>query len=364
MSGTFFATPAIIILAFFAYCIGFFKVDLFGSQARQKNTTSVAFDKVWPEVKSKLCPRMKPNVKYGRQLFLAAQGELGMIPVEDSGELSELERFIGIERYWTFQSGGWLYTPKDGNASTIYMRIFKGGNNQIMQGFGSLILSASESEGHYTVFSNLSDVPRQILNHACIVTVVRDPVERWLSGYNEIEYRAAKVHPRQMNRNQKSQFHRFRNATEERFEQFVRDFIGGPSRDLQIQYGHIYSMSGIIHHLNEDVGAQLTSYLPSLADLGHTFPSFLTSTCPNMPKSAHNPMSRHGQHATSDDPLGSYSAAKQVWKKQGITARALCAISAMDYACYEKLPIPSLCQEVFADDSFLRILDKNEDVAD
>ena len=108
MSGTFFATPAIILLAFLAYCVKFVKVDLFGSQARQKNTTSVAFDKVWPEVKSKLCPRMKPNVKYGRQLFLAAQGELGMIPVEDSGELSELERFIGIERYWTFQSGGWL----------------------------------------------------------------------------------------------------------------------------------------------------------------------------------------------------------------------------------------------------------------
>lgn len=358
MSGTFFATPAIILLASLAYGMTFVKVNLFGSQARQRNTTSVTFDKVWPEVKSKLCPRMKPNIKYGRQLFSAAQGELGMISVEDSGELSELERFIGKERYWTFQSGGWLYTPKDGNASTIYMRIFKGGNNQIMQGFGSLILSASESEGHYTVFSNLSDVPRQILKHACIVTVVRDPVERWLSGYNEIEYRAARVHPQQMNRNHKSPFHRFRNATGERFEQFVRDFIGGPSRDLQIQYGHIYSMSGIIHHLNEDVGAQLTSYLPSLADLGHNFPSFLTSTCPNMPKSAHNPMSRHGQHATSDDPLGSYSAAKQVWKKQGITARALCAISAMDYACYEKVPIPSLCQEVFTDDSFLRILDK------
>lgn len=356
MSGTCFATPAILLLALLAYCISFVKIDLLGSQAQQKNATSIAFEEIWPDVKSKLCPTMIPDIKYGRKLFLAAQKELGMTPIEDSGELSEFERFIGEDRYWTFQSGGFVYTPKGGNVSTIYMRIFKGGNNQIMQGFGSLVLAASESEGKYTEFANLSDMPRQILQQACVITVVRDPVERWLSGYNEIEYRATKVHPQQMNRAHKSQFHHFLNATEERFEQFVRDFIGGPSRDLQIHYGHIYSMSGIIHHLNEERGVQLTSYLPSLADLGHTFPGFLTSTCPYMPKSAHNPMSRHGQHATSDDPLGSYAAAKQVWFKQGITARALCAINAMDYACYDNLAVPPLCQDVFASENFLQSL--------
>ena len=354
MSGTFFATPAIILLALLAYCVSFVEVDSLGSQAQLKNTTLNAFDDTWPKVKSTLCPKTKPNIKYGRYLFLAAQRELGMPQIEDSGKLSAFERFIGKERVWTFQSGGWIYTPKDGSVSIIYMRIFKGGNNQIMKGFGSSILSPSKSEGKYAEFAKLSDIPRQILKSACIVTVVRDPVERWLSGYNEIEYRAGKVLPQQMHRNHTAQFHRLRGGTEERFKQFVRDFIGGPSRDLRIQYGHIYSMSGIIHHLNEGTGSHLTSYLPTLANLTHAFPSFLASTCPNIPKSALNPMSLHGQHITSSDPLGFYSAAKEVWKKQETTARALCAISAMDYACYDQVPVPLLCQEVFSNETFVR----------
>ena len=355
MSGTFFAAPTIILLALLAYFAGFTNVhvDVLGGQGQQKNDTVTAFENIWPDIRTKLYPKLRPNINYGRNLFLATQRQLGMSPIEDSAELSAFQHFIGEERFWTFQSGGWIYTPKDGGVSTIYLRIFKAGNNQLMSGYET-ILSGSRAEGNYTRFDKLHDIPRQILKNACIVTAVRDPVERWLSGYNEIEYRAAEVRPERMNSNHTAQFHRFQYGTEQRFDQFVRDFIGGPARDLKIQYGHIYSMTGVLYRLDEDVGATLTSYLSSLQNLTHTFPDFITSTCPSLPKSAQKPMSLHGQHVTSGDPLGFYAAAKEAWKKQATTARALCTISAMDYACYEKLPVPPLCQEVFADESFVR----------
>ena len=357
MGGTFIAAPTIILLAllgtFFASFVNVHVlVDVLEGQ--QKNDTVTSFEDIWPNIRTKLCPKMRPNINYGRNLFLATQRQLGMSPIEDSAELTAFQHFIGEERFWTFQSGGWIHTPKGGGVSTIYLRIFKAGNNQLMSGYET-ILSGSRAEGSYTRFDKLYDIPRQILKNACIVTAVRDPVERWLSGYNEIEYRAVEVRPERMkNHSSVQQFHRFQNGTEQRFDQFVRDFIGGPARDLKIQYGHIYSMTGILYHLEKDVGATLTSYLSSLQNLTHTFPDFITSTCPNLPKSAQKPMSLHGQHVTSGDPLGFYAAAKESWKKQATTARALCTISAMDYACYERLPVPALCQEVFADESFVR----------
>ena len=51
-----------------------------------------------------------------------------------------------------------------------------------------------------------------------------------------------------------------------------------------------------------------------------------------------------------------YSAAKTSWKEQGKVSRALCALHALDYACFDDIPVPALCQEVYSSDAFRRRL--------
>mmetsp|Transcript_9676 Transcript_9676/g.20801 ORF Transcript_9676/g.20801 Transcript_9676/m.20801 type:complete len:206 (-) Transcript_9676:6-623(-) len=109
-----------------------------------------------------------------------------------------------------------------------------------------------------------------------------------------------------------------------------------------------FEQVGILWDLARN-GYRMTAYLPSLANLTYEFPKFLKSACPDLVPSSllREPMS-------SGDPFGYYKAAKAVWGEQGGTARALCAIHAMDYACWEDLPegVPLLCQDVFSGDGF------------
>ena len=46
------------------------------------------------------------------------------------------------------------------------------------------------------------------------------------------------------------------------------------------------------------------------------------------------------------DPYGTYAAAKDVWRRGGTTAKALCALLAMDYACFDELALPDVCLDV------------------
>jgi len=45
-----------------------------------------------------------------------------------------------------------------------------------------------------------------------------------------------------------------------------------------------------------------------------------------------------------------------VWKAGGNTARALCAIRALDYACFDEVPVPAVCRDVFSTVRFLQTL--------
>ena len=56
---------------------------------------------------------------------------------------------------------------------------------------------------------------------------------------------------------------------------------------------------------------------------------------------------------TSEDEYGFYNAAKRVWKNQDKISRALCAIHTLDYACFDKLPIPDfVCQSLYTSNRF------------
>ena len=58
-----------------------------------------------------------------------------------------------------------------------------------------------------------------------------------------------------------------------------------------------------------------------------------------------------GQHMSSKDPWGTCQASKEVWAEGGPVARAMCLLSAPDYACFDRLPagIPEFCRTVYRD---------------
>ena len=99
-------------------------------------------------------------------------------------------------------------------------------------------------------------------------------------------------------------------------------------------------------------GRLLDGYLPDLSNLTQRWAGFLTRTCPDLPPFDAFPKAEvQGQHASSSDPLGTYIASKEVWRRGGPVARALCLLSAPDYACFTELPagIPEFCQTVYRD---------------
>ena len=100
----------------------------------------------------------------------------------------------------------------------------------------------------------------------------------------------------------------------------------------------------------KDVAPNLTSYLPSLTNLDTEFPKLLNETCSGLPP--FDSFKERIVHASQSDKFNFYSAAKQAWKHQGNVSRALCAIHALDYACFDDIPVPTLCQEVYSKSLF------------
>jgi hypothetical protein len=179
---------------------------------------------------------------------------------------------------------------------------------------------------------------------ACVVTAIRDPVEHFLSGYNEI------VTVYQTLLLQLLPDLKFPVGSKKHFSQFVMDVVLERLGRNWV-WKHIYSMSRIL------TNHSLTAYLPTIANMTSDWPTFVSEACPHIdPEGSlhgtHMPLD--GQHNSSKDPLGSYQAAKDIWKEEGREAQALCALHAMDYACWRNLPngIPPLCQNLFASPEF------------
>lgn len=84
--------------------------------------TSYVFEEIWPLMKRKLCPNMKPRTHLGSIMFLQAQKELKM---EHNGE----KIFHNLR---SFQDRGWSYKANGTDIATVYLRIFKAANNQIV----------------------------------------------------------------------------------------------------------------------------------------------------------------------------------------------------------------------------------------
>ena len=112
---------------------------------------------------------------------------------------------------------------------------------------------------------------------------------------------------------------------------------------------NIHNITSLLWH---HISRQLNGYLTDLADLTQRWPEFLTNTCPGLPPLESFPKPKvDSQHQSSKDPWGTCKASTEVWAEGGPIARALCLLSAPDYACFEDLPegIPEFCQTVYKD---------------
>ena len=169
------------------------------------------FDRHWPKIKENIFPRMSPNNNVWATLFELARVELGFadnrIPAKEEDE----EAFANFFRH---NAGGMDVLSHDKQHAMVYLRIYKGGNNQIMRNIQATFGPTNVSFWMFGLTSNYfskSSMSRARTNTTCVVTAIRDPVDHFLSAYNEVMYRRG-----------------YKNGTVTQFEQFVSDFIAGP----------------------------------------------------------------------------------------------------------------------------------------
>mmetsp|Transcript_24452 Transcript_24452/g.50755 ORF Transcript_24452/g.50755 Transcript_24452/m.50755 type:complete len:413 (-) Transcript_24452:11-1249(-) len=331
----------------------------------------IAFKEKWPHIKSKLCPDNVPSSrKYGRILFNLARQQLGLRNLRSSSNFNE---------FWTFwPDHSTAYVNATSLSSTgssmtvagsfIHVPLWKCANNNIRQNLMKYLPGAKDvsmqcsakAECWVSLIGGMENVA-----HACIVSVVRDPISHFLSGYNEYEVRLNTKKTEQLRSNEglvahPLSFERFTFGEERRFEQFIVDLLTSPSDIFQYDLAHVYSMTGILNAIFDNYNRGLDGYLPLMNDLEYNYPAFLNETCPHvLPESAFIPWKKDERfyHASEADEMGFRSAAEAVWKRGGRESRALCIIHAIDYACFEKLQIEDFCKKIYSDDSFSKIIE-------
>ena len=346
----------------------------------------------WPMVQKALCGKGTPNLIYSQTLFELAR-QYGFANPDDYQNQGPQD----IERIQTIDSSGpspflaSFYIGSFGISSyeeqygsngtgftTIYMKIWKCGNNQIRAMEKKLykhrvksniddddddIINASSYVDNVTMKHVLEHTRN--MNRTCIYTAIRDPISHFLSGYNEVEERIINQREDGPNQNGNAKTASYYDIPynvsdeirQERFIQFVKSvLLEDPIFNSHFVYRHFMPMSRILPVLNH-YNLSLTGYIPTLDNITTTWPQFMSTTCPGFPSIEEIPtMKKWGQHRSSQDELGLYKAAKDVWQQQGPIAKALCMLHAFDYACWTELPdgIPPICQEVYENEKFLQ----------
>lgn len=348
------------------------------SHTANKSTDNF-YASVWPPLQKALCGEGAPNLQIASELFRLARDDVFLINNHDKDSsyapTQPLEAFNTTELRRSIEEGkpsatadqffrgNWAisaldgnHTHRDGNLTrfrTRYVRIWKAGNNQIRY------LEKSLAE-HLGTVNHLKEVrmSRKYFFRAteeeiepCIYTVVRDPIEHFLSGYNEIEWRESERHTWPSAPYHTATPYNKTNpkVLRDRFRAFVENLLVEDGSFLvNSVYSHPFSMSRVLASLAM-MGRTLDGYLPDLSNLLENWAKFLIKTCPGVPPLDAFPKAKlDGQHRSSQDPRGTYKASREVWAEGGPVARALCLLSAPDYACFDLLPgIPKFCQTVY-----------------
>lgn len=335
-----------------------------GSISENLNTSSTTSNTTaWSEIQERLCPRHIPEIDYADLLFELARKEIDETPHSSITARSE-ER---IHQFFSgpFDRGTKLCRMKENKKNFIlYMRIYKCANNQITEWMNDAMdecYSKTDLQESLELFYSAAPEKSSSL---CAVTAIRDPISHFLSAYNEVEYQWMANHSNFANSEVKQKLlqnqdlsYLHTDSKEERFKQFVTDFILHPNAMRQGAFDHLDLMSRILPTLAEQ-GISLTGYLPSLDNLTSAWPQFVQSTCHS--EDLFKEMAVSAQHESSEDPFGTYQAAQNTWRQEGPIAKALCILHVMDYACWDKLEIPQFCQEqVYDTESFMNAIVDN-----
>ena len=330
-----------------------------------ENEEEVFYNDVWPPMQKALCGEGAPNLLLSAYLFQLARAEVfaeGDPRIVSKGTNSSSDPPITQMKFFAGEFGASIFkgvNEKGESFATVYVKIWKCGNNQIRWMEKKLY---KHLNGTYDMLQLSNALQVESTPPPCIYTAVRDPISHFLSGYNEVEVRQlgeynnqsavdwpshSKPAPYHLSVPYSSESHELR---QERFRKFVQDvLLEEPTFGQHYVYSHFFPMSRILVVLKK-YDKELTAYIPQLENITSTWPTFLSSTCENFPAPEVIPTMRmQGQHRSSHDQLGLYRAAKEVWKEAGPISRSLCLLHAFDYACFADLPekIPALCREVY-----------------
>jgi len=313
----------------------------------------------WESHKARLCPDQQPNVDLGEALFRAASRELGM-----STSTQRWPSAAGVsKRFYRFSSGGFAVAAMDGTRrAAVYVRVWKCANDSIRAWAHASFAQAPVRSGEVYYTEDTRDVVSLVKRAAeagngsvVAVTVLRDPVEHFLSGWNEIAERET----------------RRKDATEDirwdvqrdpegTFERFVASLVAGVPQFPGQERGrvrslpHVFAMSGVLVPLSRSASAGRTGIhllypqaAASLHDSAMEFPALLSVAAPGtVPFHAISQQAVDANvrtHPSGADALGTYSASKAVFARSGPTAKALCALAALDYACFPDFALPTQC---------------------
>ena len=344
-------------------------VVAFGGAAQDVITAwrvkSAALSWDWESHKARLCPNQRPNVDLGEALFRAARRELGM-----HASKSRWPSSAGVaDRFFSFSSGGFALAARDGTRrAAVYVRIWKCANDSIRAWAHATFAPAAGDPTRSDVFyaEDTVDVPSLVKRaedagngSVVAVTILRDPVEHFLSGWNEIAERESRRGGGGVRR-------MVQGDPEAHFMQFVSDLVAGvprfPGQERVRSLPHVFAMSGVLVPLHA-LGVPLVYPLatPSLHDAARKFPALASEAAPGTvpPEAMHDAhaVDAHSRtHPSGHDDLGTHEAARAVVARAGPTARAVCALSAMDYACFsDAFPVPALCLQVLDQSDFLNL---------
>ncbi len=95
-----------------------------------------------------------------------------------------------VNEFFKFCSGGIGYTSLDGEHHFAYLRSWKSANDQIRKNIETYVRKKDNLWDFDEYEWSLPRIPLSKKSQTCLVTAVRDPVEHFLSAYNEIEHRS------------------------------------------------------------------------------------------------------------------------------------------------------------------------------
>lgn len=287
----------------------------------------------------KLCMDGIPQLQFMPIIYFAARNILGVSSAY--GKIDGEDAFL----FSTFKSGVHQVVMPDGKVIS-YIRIWKGGNNQVAC---FLSLLAKEVNGTYMQSGKFS----KLKDSSCAFTFVRDPLSHFLSGYNEQEFRLNAVGNKSESKRtklrqglRKSSFMDAGLGTEARFKKYVehilnpREFMHMINTDGAVR--HVFLMSGILASMQRE-GISKSIYVGEVHTLSHSLVEILQDKC--LVKVSGMQVPHCGQHQSSDDPLGTYRASHQALKTHRSLQASICVLLAMDYACFPSYLSSSECAQ-------------------